>query len=115
MTINYLFKLKVFVKLAFKTRKEIKPMFSLAIVNYLHSQMEKKNSFLQDIFVFTLCTRTPKSTKTSLSTDLVILYIIVFYFGIMYGKLDWLCCGKNSLQVGHKYCHSIKSFTLLVM
>ena len=38
-------------------------MFSLAIVNYLHSQMEKNNSFLQDIFVFTLCTRTPKSTK----------------------------------------------------
>ena len=90
-------------------------MFSLAIVNYLHSQMEKKIRFGKISLFSHSALEHLNQQKTSLSTDLVILCIIVFYFGIMYGKLDWLCCGKKSLQVGHKYCHSIKSFTLLVM
>ena len=68
-------------------------MFSLAIVNYLYSQM--------DIFVFTLCTR----------------YYILLCFTLesCTASLTGCVVEKKSLQVGHKYCHSIKSFTLLVM
>ena len=70
-------------------------MFSLAIVNYLHSQMEKIIRFCKISLFSHSALEHLNQQKTSLSTDLVILYIIVFYYRKTYGKLDWLCCGKK--------------------